>query len=262
MARPARSRALSLSACPVALEKSHPVDRHVGLAFGADPAGELRTTADGSPLVIQLAGRHVPALVDFADDGIVAEFEVVEEFLAELHRTVHLFDPPQGDARAVDRHQEHRQALVLGHVPVGSGQHQPVVGRESACAPGLRAVDDPFVAGPVGAGDHACQIGSAAWLRQQLHQHLITAKGAGDVLLLLLFAAGVEDGGGTDRERRRVQDDGHFVGLGLFVECPLILDGQTKAAVLAREADAGESAVVQLLLEFASAQPGRFLAAV
>ena len=66
------------------LEQRHVVDRHVGLALGADAAGELRAAADRAPLVVQLPGRHVPALVDLADDGVVAEFEVVEELLAEL----------------------------------------------------------------------------------------------------------------------------------------------------------------------------------
>ena len=150
---------------PSGLKQCDVVDGYVGLALGADAAGELRAAADGAPLVIELPGCHVPAAVDFADDGIVTEFEVVEELLAELDRSVDLLDATQGDAGAVDGHHEHRQALVLGHIPVSAGQHQAVVGGESAGAPRLRAVDHPLVALSVGPGDDTRQIRSAAGLR-------------------------------------------------------------------------------------------------
>ncbi len=165
--------AVCLSACREELDV---VDGHIGLALGADAAGELRAAADRAPLVVQLSRCHLPASVDFADDRVVAEFEVVEELFAEFDRPVHLLDAPQRDPRAVDRHQEHRQALVLGHVPVGARQHQPVVGGECACAPSLRAVDDPFVALAVGTGDDAGEIRSAAGLGQQLDEYLVAAQ--------------------------------------------------------------------------------------
>jgi hypothetical protein len=153
----------------------------------------------------------VPAAVDLAHDGVITELEVVEELLAELDRAVHLLDAPQRDAFAVDGHHEHRQPFVLGHIPVGAGQHQAVVGGERAGAPGLGAVDHPLVAFAVGAGDDACEIRPAAGLRQELHEHLITAQCGRDVLLLLLFGSGVEDCRGADGEGRGVQDDRHFV---------------------------------------------------
>src|ERR1700722_2807749 len=64
----------------------------------AAAARELRAAADGTSLVVQLACCRMPALVDFADHAVVAEFQVVEELLAEFGRSVDLFDPVQRDA--------------------------------------------------------------------------------------------------------------------------------------------------------------------
>jgi len=96
------------------------VDGHVGLALGPHAAGEFRASADRASFVIKLSRCDVPALVDFTDHGVVTEFEVVEELLTEFDRAVDLLDAPQRDAGAADRHQKHRQALVLWHVPVGA----------------------------------------------------------------------------------------------------------------------------------------------
>ena len=109
---------------------------------------------------------------------------------------------------------------MLGHVPVGAGQHQPVVGGERAGAPRLGAVDHPLVADAVGPGDDAGEIRSAAGLRQQLDEHLVAAQGGRNMLALLLFGAGVEDRRRADRERRRVQDDRQLVARGIRCRTP------------------------------------------
>ena len=74
----------------------------------------------GAPLVMQQSRRHVPAIVDLADNGVVTQPQAVEEFLAELRRPVDLLNAAQGDAGRVDRNQEHRQAVMLGDRPVGA----------------------------------------------------------------------------------------------------------------------------------------------
>ena len=159
------------------------VDVLVGFALGADAAGEFGATADGPALVVHLLRCHGPAVVHLADDGVVAEFEVVEELLAEFVaastcRMRRMVIP------VLDRHQEHGEALVLGHVSRGPGEQEAVVGGEGAGAPGLGAVDDPPVPAALCAGDDAGQIGSAAGLGEQLHQHLVAADGTRDVLTL------------------------------------------------------------------------------
>ena len=72
--------------------------------------------------MVQLSRRDFPALTRLSDDGVVTDFDVVEEFLAELHRTVHLLDAVDRYPWMPQRQQEHRQSLVLGYVPVGASQ--------------------------------------------------------------------------------------------------------------------------------------------
>ena len=62
--------------------------------------------------------------------------------------------------------------------------------------------------------------------------------------------------------RLSVEDQRHFVLQRLVVECLLVLVVQTQATVLAGKADTGESAFMEPLLEFASAQPATLLVAM
>ena len=69
--------------------------------------------AANAPLAVQASKRVARG----ADDGVVTEFEVVEELLAELVAAVDLLDAAHRDAGGVQRHEEHRQALVLALAP-------------------------------------------------------------------------------------------------------------------------------------------------
>ncbi len=105
--------------------------------------------------------RHdVPSAVDLADAERVGHAHAgvegcVRAFAA--HR-VHRVDL---DPRCVERHQEHREALVLGELGIGPGQQEHVGGFVGQGGEHLLAVDHPFVAvahrtrlgrGDVGAG--------------------------------------------------------------------------------------------------------------
>lgn len=241
--------------------KPNVVNRIRGAALAAAAAGELRALPHRPAFVIQLPRRHRPATVDLADDGVVTDVHPVQELLAELGGTAQHSDAPQRDSRMVDGHQEHRQAFVLGHLPVGAGQAQPVVGGERAGAPGLGAVDHPTVAPAFGAGEDSGQVRPAAGFTQQLHQYLVAAQGGGEVPRLLLLGAGVEQRGAADGERGGVEDQRHLVAEGFGVECLLILVIQTQTAVLAGEADAGESACVEPPLQFSGPVPGPLVVA-
>src|ERR1035441_7381410 len=54
-----------------------------------------------------------------------------------------LFDRLDFDTPALDVDVEHRQTLVLGHIGVGAGDEQAVIGIVRARGPDLLAVDDP-----------------------------------------------------------------------------------------------------------------------
>src|SRR6516165_10004009 len=135
------------------LRKANVVNGIRASALTAAAAGELRALPDRPTFVIKLPRGHRPATVDVADHGVVADVHTVEELLAEFGGTAQHSDAPQRDSRMTDGHQEHGQPFVLGHVPVGAGQTQAVVGSERAGAPGLGAVDHPTVAAAFGTGE-------------------------------------------------------------------------------------------------------------
>ena len=91
-----------------------------------------------------------------------------------------------------DREHEHREAAVLRHVPVGAGEAQPPVGPPGTGGPHLGAVEDPLVPVPHGGGERAGDVGAAARLGEELHPQLLALEDGGDVALLLLLGAEVE----------------------------------------------------------------------
>src|SRR4051795_13012749 len=72
------------------------------------------------PLVEQPPDADTPAVVDVTDPVTVGHAYVGQELLAELAVAVEHLDAVHGDARRVEREDEHGQAAVLRHVPVGA----------------------------------------------------------------------------------------------------------------------------------------------
>ena len=141
---------------------------------GVQRAGdERRPTAHRVLLVEHPAGADGPALVDLADAVGVGDAHVGHELLAELLRAVDHLDAVQLDARLVDLDDEHAEAAVLGHVPVGAEQAQAVVGEPRAGRPDLRAVDDPLVAVAHRGGERGGDVGTTARLGEELHPDLL-----------------------------------------------------------------------------------------
>src|SRR5436305_349969 len=87
--------------------------------------------------------RGAPTAVHRADRGVGLEMHVVEEDLVELGVARDLAQSPDRHALRVHRHDEHRQALVLGNVGVGAGQEQPERGELGVCRPHLLARQPP-----------------------------------------------------------------------------------------------------------------------
>ena len=104
---------------------------------------------------------------------------------------------------------------------------------------------------------HAREVRAPAGFRQQLYQHFVAAQRRPDVSALLFLAAHVEDRCAADGEGRDVEQERCLVGQGLGVEGLLVVVAQAEPAVLSGEADSGESAFVQSLLQFTGALPGR-----
>jgi hypothetical protein len=77
--------------------------------------------------VVEQARDHGPAVVDGAQDVVGRDQDVVEEFLAELLGPVDVLDLVDADAGLMDLDDQHAQAPVLGHVPVGPAHAHRVI---------------------------------------------------------------------------------------------------------------------------------------
>ena len=83
---------------------------------------------------------------------------------------------PDLDAVLAHRHEQVGDALVLGRVAVGAGQHEAPVGPVGQRGPHLLAVDHPLVAVELGAGLDVGEVGAGVGLAVALAPQL----GAGD----------------------------------------------------------------------------------
>src|SRR3981081_472931 len=109
--------------------------------------------------------------------------------LIELLHAVGLLDRPHFDARALHVEKEHGQTLVLGHIGIGAGDQQAIVGVVRARGPDFLAVDDPIVAASLRARAQAGDVGAAGRLREQLAPDLLTGSELRQIVTFVLLAA-------------------------------------------------------------------------
>src|SRR2546427_47849 len=83
-----------------------------------------------------------------------------------------LLDRLDLDAGAFHIQEEHGEPLVLGHIGIGAGEKDAVVGIMRPRGPDLLAIDDPTVAVFLRAGPQAGDIGTARGLGEQLAPYL------------------------------------------------------------------------------------------
>jgi hypothetical protein len=205
-----------LRAC-VAFEPGGPdgVD-HAGVDRGAvvadrAPAGVRQAASTAIRSWISSREPH-PTVVDLAHHVAEGHHHVVEELLAELERAVHLADLLDRDAGLMDLQDEHGEAAVLGHIPVGAGEAHRVVARERGRTPDFGAVQPELVAVAIRSGETASQIGPARGLGQELHPQLLATQDRRQVARLLFVRAELDQRGGEDAERRHVERERHVVG--------------------------------------------------
>ncbi len=204
--------------------------------------------AEGDPLVVELVGYEGPAVVLAADEVRGGHPHVLVEDLVDvvLAHQVHRLD---GDAGRVHRHDDHRDALVLGHVGVGAHGQPAVVGVAGQAGEDLLAVDDVFVTVEDGLGLERGQVGAGAGLGVADAEVDLAPQDLGEEPLLLLLGAVAEDGG-TDR----VDGQHRHRGAGphrLVEEDELVELGLALAAVLRRPADAEPAVGAHLLDDLA-----------
>ena len=95
---------------------------------------------------------------------------VGEEDLVEVGHAVDLAQRPDLDAGARHRHEEVRDAPVLGHVGIRAGEQDGPLAVLGERRPHLLSVDHPGVTVELGAGPESGEVRSGARLAEQRHQ--------------------------------------------------------------------------------------------
>ena len=129
-----------------------------------------------APLEAERAHRHPPAAVDLADDVVGVGGRAGEEHLVELGVAGDLVDRADLDAVLAHRHEQVRDALVLGRLTVRAGQHEAPVGPVGLRRPHLLALDRPAAVDELGPGLDVGEVRAGAGLAVALAPEL----GAGD----------------------------------------------------------------------------------
>src|SRR5258708_19804795 len=102
------------------------VGRQRGGEAGRVVTHALAAEADRDALEHQRRESRAPAIADAADDGALVERDIVEEDLVELRLAGDLTEAPNRHSHRVHRHDEHRQALVLGHIGTAAAPYPPL----------------------------------------------------------------------------------------------------------------------------------------
>ena len=182
-----------------------------------------------------------------ADLGARLEVDVVEEDLVEVGLAGDLAQRPDGHALGVHRHDEHRQALVLGHVGVGAGEQQAERGVLRVRRPDLLARQPP---GAVlllpGARLHAGEVGAGGGLGEELAPDLVGREHRAEVALLLLLGAVRDERRPEHPDADDVEDPRHAGAADLLVDDDLLERAEAGAAVLGGPGDGGQAALGEL----------------
>ena len=199
------------------------------------------------PLEAEQRVGHRPAVVHPAQHVVLRAPGVGEEDLAEVALAGDVDDRADLDPGLVHRYQHERDALVLGHVGVGAAQGEDHVPVQAGAGPDLLAVDHPFVAVELGPAPEVGQIGAGVRLGVALAPDVGAVEDAGDVVLLLLLGAPVEDGVADHRDAEPVVGaHGRHAPLGeLLVEDRVLELGQPGSAVLRRPVGREELVLAQ-----------------
>ena len=212
-------------------------------------AEPLAAEADRDALEHQRRQRGAPAVADPADDGVGVERDVVEEDLVELGLAGDLAQAADGDALGVHRQDEHRHALVLGHVDVGAREQQPVGGELRVGRPDLLAGQAPAaVLLLTRARLHGREVRAGGGLGEELAPDLVAVQHRPEVAALVLVAAVRDDRRAEHPDADRVEDPGDFGARDLLVADDLLERAEALAAVLLGPRDAGEAALGEAAL--------------
>ena len=200
----------------------------------------------GAALETERRHGDLPAVVDTADDVLLRAANVGEEHLVELLGAVDLPYRPDLDSLLPHGHQQVRDPGVLGHVGVGPGQQEDVVGVLGLGGPDLLAVDDPLVSVELGPRLERGQVGAGIRLAETLAPGDLPLEDPRDELLLLLLGAPLQQRWPDERVAEEVGAQRRPCTRELLVEDYLLQEREAFASVLRRPAGADPAAAEEL----------------
>ena len=164
-----------------------------------------------------------------------------------------------GDAGELHVHDEHGDAAAAALGGIGLGVNNAVICKGSAGNEGLAAVQDVVIAVRNCGGLRAAGIGTGAGLGQTESNDLLTGRAGGQVLLLLLFGAEVEQGAAAEGVGRVRVNGEHDTSAGqLFDHDGIRQIVAALAAVSDRDLHAGESSLCHLVKDLSVELAGCF----
>ena len=160
--------------------------------------GELHRDQRGTSLHPEGAHHDPPAVVHSPDHQVGIGPGAGEEALAELDGAGEVRDRPDLHPGLVDRHEQHRQALVpQRRVRMGPAHDVQPVGLVPERRPHLLPVDDPLVPVEPRPARHCGDVGAGVRLAEPLSPDVLDAEDARQEPALLLL--------GPEREQHRAE---------------------------------------------------------
>ena len=148
-----------------------------------------------------------PSCADGAEPVLVGDQRAIEEHLVELAVPGYFPQRANGHPRLPHIEQEGGDALVLRDRGVGAGEQDPASRLVREAAPQLLPADPPALGRLHRAGGEASQVGTRAWLAEQLAPDLRVVGDRGQQPLTLGLGSVLQKSGRSEGDPDDVQGD-------------------------------------------------------
>ena len=155
--------------------------------------------ASEASFVFETGEHHLPAFVYLADAPLVADADIVVKggvgaLGANCPNGLYFY------ARRGERHDEHREAAMLGGFGIGAGEKDHKIGFVRHRRPHLLAVDDPLVAVLFGFGATGCHIRASFGFAVAERDQRLAVEQLGDDFSLEEIIAQLQDDRGHQHD--------------------------------------------------------------
>ncbi len=187
-----------------------------------------------------------PAVIELAEDVLLGDLDVVVVDgvgLAPAHRVYRVHRHAVGS----DRHEDHREAVVLGLALGGAADGEDVIRVAGVGDEDLLTVDHEAAVRSLGPGGEGADVGPGFGLGHRDRLHGALGDVAEEAVLLLLRPEALH-GAGDDQGRAVAADRGHSPR-GLLHEEAGVDPAATRAAVLLGDGEAEPAEIGHLLVD-------------